>query len=89
MVFHPFYRCFPVVGVDLQCGIHPHRKPLLRRMQRFSRRITASVTDHRHSLPEGVDGVRDQHNVLIPAHQLSLSSRTPNDEPLQAPVTNP
>ena len=85
-----------VVRVDLQRAVHAHREPLLRRVQRLARRVGPGVADDEQAPlalaaaaaalapAEGVDGVRDQHHVLVPAHQLALARRAADDQPVDA-----
>ena len=84
----------PVVRVDLQRAVHSHSKALLRRVQRLARRVGPSVADDQQALlalpvsplapSERVDRVRDQHHVLVPAHQLALARRAADHQPVDA-----
>lgn len=86
-----------VVRVDLQRAVHPDREALLGGVQRLARRVGPRVAHDEQAPavlasspaavpapPERVDGVRDQHHVLVPAHQLALARRAADDEPVDA-----
>lgn len=84
----------PVVRVDLQRAVHPDGKALLRRVQRLARRVGPRVPDDQQALlalllaalapSERVDRVRDQHHVLVPAHQLALARRAADHQAVDA-----
>ena len=86
-----------VVRVDLQRAVHPDREALLGGVQRLARRVGPRVAHDEQAPavlasspaavpapPERVDGVRDQHHVLVPAHQLALARRAADEEPVDA-----
>ena len=72
----------PVVRIDLQRRMHPHGKPLLRRVVRFPRAVAPRVSDHFDSVPEAVHGVSDEHDVFVPTHKVALPRGPPHDEAL-------
>lgn len=43
-----------------------------------------SVPDDQDVVPEHFGRVRNQHHVLVPAHQLALAGRAADDEPVHA-----
>mmetsp|Transcript_2151 Transcript_2151/g.5870 ORF Transcript_2151/g.5870 Transcript_2151/m.5870 type:complete len:335 (+) Transcript_2151:141-1145(+) len=76
MLLHPSLRSLPVVRIDLQGGVHPHVEPLLGRVECLSRAVTPRVAYHLDLSSIRVHRVRDQHDVLVPRHQLTLSRRS-------------
>ena len=80
----PRLRGLAVVRVDLQRGVHAHRETLFRGVQGLPRAVAARVAHHRELATERVHGVRDEHDVLVPAHELPFPSRAPHDDALHA-----
>ncbi len=74
----------PTAHVDLQRGVHPDGKTLLRRMQRLARAVAARVADDLDPIPKGVDRVRDEHDVLVPRHQVAGAGGAADDDAADA-----
>lgn len=75
-----------VVGVDLQSRRHTDREALLCSMYSLPRRVTPGVANDLHRTSEQVHGVRNQHDVFVPTHQLTLSGGPSNYQSLQRHV---
>jgi hypothetical protein len=73
-------RSFTVVGVDLQRCVHSHGESLFGRMNCFGRIIAASITDDFDLIAEFVSAMSNQHDVLVPAHQVALSRSSTDDQ---------
>eukprot|EP00976_Prorocentrum_cordatum_P046809 945866-Prorocentrum_minimum.AAC.10 len=71
-----------VVGVDLQGGVHADREPLLRGVHRLLGGVGPCVADDVQMVAVGVCSVRDEHDVLVPSHQMALAGGPAHDEPL-------
>lgn len=65
-------RRFAIVWVDLQRCMHANCKTLLCRVQRLPGGVAASIAYDLQLIAKAVDCVCDQHDVLIPTHQLAL-----------------
>ena len=65
-------RCLPIVRVDLERCIHADSKALLCCMQGLACGVAACVSNDLQMPSEGIDCVCYKHDVLIPAHQLTL-----------------
>jgi hypothetical protein len=60
--------------------VHADGKALLRRVQRFARAVAAGVADDHQPVAKAVDRVRNQHDVLVPRHELPFARGAANND---------
>eukprot|EP00212_Chloropicon_laureae_P007648 CAMPEP_0197494824 /NCGR_PEP_ID=MMETSP1311-20131121/32534_1 /TAXON_ID=464262 /ORGANISM="Genus nov. species nov., Strain RCC856" /LENGTH=340 /DNA_ID=CAMNT_0043040267 /DNA_START=74 /DNA_END=1097 /DNA_ORIENTATION=+ len=80
----PVLGSLAIVRVNLERGVHANVESLLGRVHRLARGVTAGVADDLDVAPEGVHRVRDEHDVLVPRHELPLARRAADDDALNA-----
>ena len=61
---------FAVVRIDLQRGMHPHCKALLSGVEGLLGGVTSSVANDKNVVAEQIHSVADEHDVLVPVHEL-------------------
>mmetsp|Transcript_3146 Transcript_3146/g.9307 ORF Transcript_3146/g.9307 Transcript_3146/m.9307 type:complete len:343 (+) Transcript_3146:48-1076(+) len=83
----PGCGCLAVVGVDVERGVHPHPKALLRGVDCLPGRIRPCVPDDLDPASKLVHGVCNEHNMLVPGHQMPLPRGATDDDTLD-PVGN-
>ena len=81
---HTVDRCFAVVRVDVEGGVHPDGEPLLGGVDGFSGGVASGVADDFDACAEAVDGVAYEHDVLVPAHELAFAGRADDDDAFRA-----
>lgn len=71
----------PVFPTTTTCGRGPEKRQTNKSPAAPAARQERAAS---HPVPELVDRVGDQHDVLVPGHQLALSGRPANDDALDA-----
>ena len=61
---------FAIVRVDLQRGVHSHCKALFSGMKGLLGGVTSSVANDQDMVAEQIHSVADEHDVLVPVHEL-------------------
>ena len=84
VLLHAPHGGLAVVRVDLERGVHADVEPLLRGVERLPCAVASGVADDLDVSAKSVHGVRDEHDVLVPRHELALSRRPADDHALHA-----
>lgn len=63
----------------MQRCVHSNRESLRGRMDGLSRSVGASISQNKNSVAKDGDCVGYDHNVLVPAHQMSFACRHNQD----------